>query len=89
MSTQTLKSVIEVLDILQVESETLVLVKLLSGHLDIDMVFKAEETGEQWRVLSFGHIPAKSHAEGVRGISLEKLNDSSNVHPGMVLISES
>jgi len=85
MNAQTNPIYVEVLGILQIEGHVLASVKLLSGRIDVDMILEAEETGEQWRLVSFTTIPGEAYAKGIRSVEVEVMSDKAEIRPGMRL----
>jgi hypothetical protein len=76
----------EIRAILQVENEKLIAVQLLSGEVDVNMVLKVIETGEEWLVINLGHTDSRALALGRRDIALESLGGQGTLQPGMHLV---
>jgi hypothetical protein len=78
---------LEIISILPMDDYTLAGVQLLAGaEPDLEMFYVKENTGEQWRVGGFGHLPVKAYSKGVRAITFQSVLHGGNLAKGDFLV---
>jgi len=76
----------EVLDVVEDKrGRTNVVIQLRSGEFAVGM--KLKSGASRWRITSFGFIPARAFAKGVRAIVLKPEGPVNPLNPGDVLKS--
>ncbi len=80
---------IEIISTFQVDMQFMTTVQLVSGEIDIDMVFKPVGKSEEWRIVGLAYIDVESHKKGIRGMVLESKKSGLSLEPEMVLKSVS
>lgn len=79
---------VEVLEAVRHGRYTLAAVRVLAGELHAENTLVVADTGERWRVLGFGFIPADAWADGRRALSLASIGEVKPLGRGDRLLAE-
>ena len=66
---------VEVVESAQAGGHSAVVIRILAGELRTGMTLQAERTGDRWRVLSLGFVPADAWQDGRRDLALAPCGD--------------
>jgi predicted metal-dependent HD superfamily phosphohydrolase len=80
------KTVVKVLAVTHVKGQVLVGAQLISGSVDLDMIFEAAEDETKWRVVGLGFLNTPLPDRIL--FTIEPLEPDSNLREGMTLVSE-
>ena len=73
---------VEVIESAQAGQHGAVVVRILAGALRTGMMLQAERTGDRWRVLSLGFVPADAWQDGRRALALAPRGDVQPLQQG-------
>jgi hypothetical protein len=88
MSESDNRTVVKVLEVVQIKGRILVAAQRISGN-DVDMgMILTDETGRKWLVNGLMFTPSAGVIQGKTGFGVQALESESELQPGMTLVSE-